>query len=343
MKTTMKAAVLYGAGPPSAFVIEEVPVPEPGRDDVLVKVGACGVSYRDVVERNGTYKRDVVYPSILGLEISGTVTAVGEDVLDLSVGDHVCSKAFVSCGRCRLCRSGRETTCRRRRSVKGGYAEYVALAQDAWVKVPPELPFEVSCSLGPGAGVALNALRDTAEVSIGETVLVTGATGGVGAPSVQIAKATGARVLAVTRSADKRGFLQRIGADEVIVAREGENFSQEVRRLMGGEGVDVVVDNVGSRVFDACFDSLAVHGRYAMVGQLFGEEISINPARIFFKRAKILGVGSVSRAQLEDVIALAVRGIVRPEINQILPLAEVARAHEIVEKGAAAGRVVLKP
>ena len=76
MKTTMKAAVLYGAGPPSAFVIEEVPVPEPGRDDVLVKVGACGVSYRDVVERNGTYKRDVVYPSILGLEISGTVTAV---------------------------------------------------------------------------------------------------------------------------------------------------------------------------------------------------------------------------------------------------------------------------
>lgn len=339
----MKAAVLHGAGPPSAFVLEDVPVPKPGRDDVLVRVEACGVSYRDVVERNGTYKRDVAYPSILGLEISGTVVELGDDVVDLSLGDHVCSKAFVSCGRCRLCRSGRETTCHRRQPVKGGYAEYVALPQDAWVRVPPEIPFEVSCSLGPGAGVALNALRDTSELRIGETVLVTGATGGVGVPSVQIAKAMGARVLAVTRSAAKKSFLEKIGADVVIVAGDGENFSKQVRDVTGGEGVDVVVDNVGSRVFDACFDSLGVHGRYAMVGQLFGEDISINPARIFFKRAKILGVGSVSRAQLEDAIALAARGIVTPQVSEVLPLTEVARAHEIVEKGAAAGRVVLKP
>lgn len=343
MTRTMKAAVLHGAGPPDAFVVEDVAIPTIGPDDVLVRVEACGVSYRDVVERNGTYRRDVSWPSILGLEISGTVAAVGDAVLDLAVGDHVCSKAFISCGACRLCRSGRETTCRRRRPVKGGYAEYVALPQDAFVKVPASIPFEVSCSLGPGAGVALNALRDTARVQIGETVLVTGATGGVGVPSVQIAKASGARAIAVTRSAAKREFLLGIGADDVIVAGEGENFAGEVRDLTGGEGVDVVVDNVGSRVFDACFDSLAVHGRYAMVGQLFGEDISINPARIFFKRAQILGVGSVSRAQLANAVALAARGIVTPQVSQVLPLSEVAHAHEIVEGGAAAGRVVLKP
>jgi NADPH:quinone reductase-like Zn-dependent oxidoreductase len=296
-----------------------------------------------VVERNGTYRRDVGFPVILGLEISGTVERIGAGVLDLEIGDHVCTKAFTSCGRCRLCRSGRETTCRRRRPVKGGYAQYVALPQDAFVKVPGDISFEVSCSLGPGAGVALNAVRDTAKVQIGESVLVTGATGGVGVPSVQIAKAAGARVVAVTRSESKRGFLEGIGADHVIVAGEGEDFSKEARRLTGGEGVDVVVDNVGSRVFAACFDSLAVHGRYAIVGQLFSEDISINPARIFFKRAQILGVGSVSRAQLEDVIALAARGIVTPQVSEVLPLREVARAHEIVEGGAARGRVVLKP
>lgn len=339
----MRAAVLHGPGPPDSFTIEDVPVPRPGRDDVLVKVEACGVSSRDVVERNGTYKRDVVYPSILGLEISGTVVETGEDVLDLSSGDHVCSKAFISCGRCRLCRSGRETTCRRRQPVRGGYAEYVALPQDAFVRVPESIPFELSCSLGPGAGVALNAVRDTAAVRIGETVLVTGASGGVGVPAVQIAKAAGARVFAVTRGEGKRAFLEGIGADEVIVAGEGEDFSKEVRRRTGGEGVDIVIDNVGSRLFDACFDSLAVHGRYAMVGQLFGEEISINPARIFFKRASILGVGSVSRAQLEDAIALTERGIVTPQVAQILPLEQVARAHQLVEEGAASGRVVLKP
>jgi NADPH:quinone reductase-like Zn-dependent oxidoreductase len=343
MKRTMKAAVLHGTGPPNAFVLEDVAVPTVGPDDVLVKVEACGVSFRDVVERNGTYRRDVSWPAILGLEISGTVAAVGDAVFDLAAGDCVCSKAFISCGACRLCRSGRETTCRRRQPVKGGYAEYVALPQDAFVKVPASIPFEVSCSLGPGAGVALNALRDTARVQIGETVLVTGATGGVGVPGVQIAKAAGARVIAVTRSAAKRDFLIGIGADEVIVSGEGEDFAGEARRLTGGEGVDIVVDNVGSRVFDACFDSLAVHGRYAMVGQLFGENISINPARIFFKRARILGVGSVSRAQLADVVALAARGIVTPQVSRVLPLDQVARAHEIVEGGAAAGRVVLKP
>src|SRR3954451_3819464 len=164
----MRAAVLHGPGAPDAFVLEEVPTPIAGRDEVLVKVEACGVSYRDVVERNGTYKRDVVYPSILGLEISGTVVETGEDVLDLAPGDRVCSKAFISCGRCRLCRTGRETTCRRRRPVRGGYAQYVALPQDAFVRVPAEILFEIACSLGPGAGVALNALRDTAQLAIGE-------------------------------------------------------------------------------------------------------------------------------------------------------------------------------
>jgi NADPH:quinone reductase-like Zn-dependent oxidoreductase len=343
MNPTMKAAVLHGPGPPDAFVIEDVPIPAVGPDDVLVKVKACGVSYRDVVERNGTYRRDVGFPAILGLEISGIVEEIGAGVLDLAIGDHVCSKAFIACGRCRLCRNGRETSCARRRPVKGGYAEYVALPQDAFVRVPEGISFEISCSLGPGAGVALNALRDVAKVRIGESVLVTGATGGVGVPSVQIAKAAGARVIAVTRSEGKRAFLEEIGADHVLVAGESEDFSKEARLLTGGEGVELVVDNVGSRVFDACFDSLAVHGRYAMVGQLFGEDIKINPARIFFKRAQILGVGSVSRTQLEDAIALAARGIVTPRISEILPLRDVARAHQIVEGGAAAGRVVLKP
>lgn len=339
----MRAAVLHAPGPPGAFAVEEVPIPSVGPDDVLVRVGACGVSFRDVVERNGTYRRDTSFPAILGLEIAGTVVETGADVLDLAVGDRVCTKAFISCGRCRLCRSGRETTCRRRAPVRGGYAEYVALPQDAFVPTPSDMPFELSCSLGPGAGVALNALRDTARVEIGETVLVTGASGGVGVPSVQIARAAGARVIAVTRSEAKRASLEAIGADEVVVAGDGEDFAPAVKALTGGEGVDVVVDNVGSRVFNACFNSLAVHGRYALVGQLFGEEVSINPARIFFKRARILGVGSVSRAQLADVIALAARGVVTSQISEVLPLEEVARAHQLVEEGAVVGRVVLKP
>ncbi len=343
MAQMMKAAVLYQAGAADSFVIEDVPVPDVGPGDVLVQVKASGVSFRDVVERNGTYRRDVTWPAILGLEISGTVVAFGRDVQGLAIGDHVCSKAFISCGQCRLCRSGRETTCKQRKPVKGGYAEFAALPADAWVKVSSSLPFEISCSLGPSAGVALNALRDTAHVEIGDVVLVSGASGGVGVPSVQIAKAAGAKVIAVTRDAAKRAFLESIGADHVIIAESGENFAPQVRALTDGAGADVVVDNVGSRVFNACFDSLAVHGRYALVGQLFGEEVSINPARIFFKRAQILGVGSVSRAQLSDAAELAARGIVTPKIQQTMPLEQVGRAHALVEEGAVSGRIVLTP
>lgn len=339
----MKAAVLDGPGGPEAFRIVDLPMPACGPGDVLVRVMACGVSFRDVVERNGTYRRDVGYPLIIGLEISGEVCATGSQVRSVVVGDRVCSKAFSSCGFCRYCRSGRESTCLQRRPVRGGYAEYVALPEDAWVRIVPELPFEVSCSLGPASGVALNAVRDSAHVAVAETVLVTGASGGVGWPSVQLAKLAGARVIAITREASKAAALSEAGADEIVVMERDGHFAKAVRALTADEGVDVVIDNVGSRVFHEAFNSLALHGRYALVGQLFGEATDINLARIFFKRAQLIGVGSVSRAQLADVIALTGSGQLKPRIAQVMSLDRVREAHALVEGGRVTGRVVLAP
>lgn len=338
----MRAAVLHRPGPADAFRLESLPDPVPGPDEALVDVFACAVSARDVVERNGTYRRDVTFPLIQGLEIAGVVRAVGSAVPDLEPGDRVCTKAFSSCGRCRLCRNGRETTCQSRRPVRGGYAERVALPWDALVRFPDSIPFEVACTLGPAVGVALNAVRDVARVQLGETVLVTGAAGGVGHAAVQLARLAGARVLTHTRSAAKVEDLQAAGADAVVVSPDGD-FAAEVRQLTGGAGVDAVIDTVGSPVFAAAFSALAVHGRYACVGQVNGEEAAINLARIFFKRAHLLGVGSVSRSQLEDTIALVAAGRIRPRVDRTLPLAEVATAHRLIEDGALCGRVVLTP
>jgi acryloyl-coenzyme A reductase len=337
----MKAAVLLAAGGPDAFQILEIPAPVCGDGDVLVDVMACGVSFRDVVERNGTYRRDVRFPLVIGLEISGVVRAVGSQVRSVIVGDHVCSKAFSSCGDCRYCRSGRESTCLQRRPVRGGYAEQACLPEDAWVRVPPGIPFEVSCGLGPASAVALNAVRDTAHVTVGENVLVTGATGGVGWSAVQLARLAGARVIALTRKASSAQELREAGAHDVVVMDADGRFASQVRALTEDQGVDVVIDNVGSRVFLEGFDALAMHGRYACVGQLSGESVRINLARIFFKRAQILGVGSVNRAQLSDVIALTAAGQLRPRVAAMLPLTEVARAHTLVESGAVSGRIVL--
>jgi len=338
----MRAAVLEGSGGADAFRLMDVPVPACGPGDVLIKVKACGVSSRDVAERNGTYRRHVKFPLIIGLEISGIVHAIGQRVSSLKVGDHVATKAFSSCGLCRYCRSGRETSCLKREPVRGGYAEFTALPEDAVVKIPDSIPFEAACSLGPAAGVALNAVRDTAHVTFGDTVLVTGATGGLGVVSVQLAGMAGGHVIALTRSESKTAMLRDIGAHETVVIPPDGKFSQKVLDLTEGYGADVIIDNIGSPVFWECFQSLALHGRFAVVGQLTGERVEINLARIFFKRAQLLGVGSVSRAQLSDVAALMAQGQLRPQIDKVMPLEQVAIAHDLVESSRVSGRVVLQ-
>lgn len=337
----MRAAVLEAPGGPDSFKLMDVPIPEYGPRDVLVAVRACGVSGRDVAERSGTYRRHVTFPLIIGLEISGIVHAVGPEVTTLTRGDHVATKAFSSCGLCRYCRSGRETSCLNRQPVRGGYGEFTALPEDALVKIPETIPFEAACSLGPAVGVALNAVRDTAHVTMGEHVLVTGATGGLGGASIQLARLAGARVIALTRSSAKAATLREFGAHDVVVIPANGKFSPHVLDMTEGQGVDVVIDNIGSPVFWESFQSLALHGQFAIVGQIVGERVQINLAQIFFKRAQLLGVGSVSRAQLSDVAELTAKGLLRPQIETVMPLEEVAAAHAFVESGKVCGRVVL--
>jgi NADPH:quinone reductase-like Zn-dependent oxidoreductase len=341
--STMRAAVMYEQGPASVLKIETIPIPDIAPHEVLLRIKSSGVSYHDVVERNGTYRFNVHFPMIIGYELSGIVERVGSAVQTLAEGDRVCCKPFHSCGMCRLCRNGHETACAKRQPVRGGYAEFTAIAEETLVKIPDNVSFDHACMMGAATGVALNAVRDTAHVTLGDTVLVTGASGGLGLPSIELARAAGATVIAVSRSEHKRQALLDIGADHVVIAGDGEDFSQEVKALTDGQGVSVVIDNVGSRVFTPSFRSMAIAGRYAFVGQLFRENISINPALIFFKRAQLLGVGSVRRDQLEDAVKLVAAGKVHPQVAAVLPLEDVARAHEMVEAGDQIGRVVLHP
>jgi acryloyl-coenzyme A reductase len=339
----MKAIVLRENGDPSRLRLEDWPDPSPLPQEALVRIAAVGVPYHDIVERNGTLRPGHGLPKILGNEIAGTIVAIGSAVTSLKVGARVCATGFHVCGQCRHCRTGRETLCRDRRVVSGGYAEYAALPASTLVPIPDRIDFPQACMLGSSTAVALSALRDMAALRIGETVLVTGASGGVGLPSVQIARAMGARVIAVTRNPTKRDVLLESGANHVVVSAEGADFSKEVSGLTDGEGIDVVVDTVGSRVFMPAFRSLADGGRYLVIGQLSREDVAINPARIIFKAATIQGIVNARRDQLEDTIKLVEAGVVQPRVATILPLAEAAQAHALVEAGDLIGRVVLRP
>ena len=345
----MKALVVRKPGGVDAMQMETLPDPVAGPREVLIKVDACGVCFHDILTRNGTLKAGVKMPCVLGHEIAGTVTAVGGEVVRFKTGQRVATaQRYYICGACRFCRSGRETLCTERKflgdyGLVGGYGEYVAVGEDNVAAVPDNVALADASIASCAIGTCLNGVRDVGRVQMGESVLVTGAGGGLGMHAVQLARLAGALVIAQTTSPDKAERLRALGAQHVVVHKRGEDFSPEVKRLTGGRGVDVLIDNVGTPLFEPMRRSLGIAGRWILIGQLTGEFIAFNPAQLFLKNQSMLSVTSTSRNQLEDTLALMSRGAVQAVITQTLPLEEAAEAHRLVEAGRAAGRIVLKP
>jgi len=345
----MKAMVVAAPGGVDVLRMQTVPDPVAAPKDVIIKVEGCGVCFHDIVTRNGTLKMGVKMPLILGHEIAGTVVDVGRDVTSFKAGDRVATvQRYHICGSCTHCRTGFEPLCEDRKflgdwGLVGGYAEYVAVEDDNVALVPADVPLEQASIVACTVGTILNAVREVGRVQMGESALVTGAGGGLGVHAVQLARLAGARVIAQTTSPGKAEQLRALGAHEVVVHTRGEDFSGEVKRLTGGRGVDVAVDNVGSLLFTPIRRSIAVRGRWLLIGQLTGEFVPFNPAQLFLKGISMLSATSTTRKQLEDCLALVAAGGVKPIVGSVLPLTEARRAHELMEAGAVAGRLVLKP
>ena len=345
----MRAVVVRQTGGTEVLQIEDVERPVPGPRDVLIHVAACGVCTLDVVTRNGTYRHRVELPIIPGHEICGTVAEAGAEVRRFRAGDRVATtQRYHICGACRFCRGGHEALCPERRflgqqGLVGGYAEYVAVGEDNVASVPSGVSDEQAAIAACAIGTVLNAVRDVARVAIGERVMVTGAGGGLGVHAVQLARLAGAWVIAQTTSADKAALLSEVGAHEVLVTARGEDFSARVRNLTDGQGVDVLIDNVGTVLFTAMRRSLGINGRWILVGQLTGGFAEFSPAQLFLRNQSMLSVHSTSRAQLEDSLALIARGVLRPVISGVHPVAEIASVHARMEKGGVPGRIVVRP
>lgn len=345
----MRAVVVRETGGPEVLRIEEIPRPAVSARDVLIRVAACGVCTLDVVTRNGTYRNRVQLPFTPGHEIAGTVVEVGSEVRRFRPGDRVATtQRYHICGSCRFCRGGYEPLCPERRflgqqALVGGYAEYVAVEEDNIAAVPPAVRDEEAAIAACAIGTGLNAVRDVGRIKLGDRVLVTGAGGGLGVHAVQLARRSGAFVIAQTTSADKLALLLELGAHEVLVTGRGEDFSDRVRMLTDGDGVDALVDNVGTPSFTAMRKSLGVNGRWILVGQLTGDFVQFNPAQLFLRNHSMLSVHSTTRAQLEDVLALIARKELRPIITAVHSLDEAAVVHQRMDRGGVPGRIVLRP
>jgi acryloyl-coenzyme A reductase len=345
----MKAIVVDAPGGRDVLSLRTVPTPVAQGKDVVIKVHSCGVCFHDVVTRNGTLKAGVKMPLILGHEIAGTVVETGPLVRGFKPGDRVATaQRYHICGACAHCRSGYEPLCEDRKflgdwGLVGGYAEFVAVEDDNLALVPDNVPLDQASIVACTLGTVYNAMRDVAGVRVGETVLITGSGGGLGVHAIQLARMQGTRVIAQTTSPQKAGMLSDLGAHEVVVHQRGEDFSAQVRSLTGGRGVDVAIDNVGSLLFNATRKSIAVRGRWILVGQLNGDFVPFNPAQLFLKNISMLSATSTTRNQLVHCLDLVASGAIRPIIGAVMPLEQAQEAHRLVEAGAVTGRVVLQP
>ncbi|CAB1369630.1 quinone oxidoreductase family protein [Denitratisoma oestradiolicum] len=342
----MKAVVLQQVGDPSRLVYQEVPTPTVTPGHVLVRVHACGVGYRDVIDRRGDVPM-IRTPIIPGHEFAGEVMAIGPGVERWSVGDRVLNLYTASCGHCEHCLGGDERRCLLGNetfglTADGGYAEYVLAHERGLERLLPDIPYDVAATLYSATGVGFNNTAHAAGVVLGERVLVTGASGGVGSAALQTAKLLGATVWAVTSSVAKADSLRALGADHVIVNGTGD-FHKQVMAETGGEGVDAAIDCVGAPTLNGCLRSLRAHGRVVVVGNVDARRFELNLGYILVRSLSIIGSDNITRSALRQTMELVRDGRLRPLIHARLPLAEAAEAHRLLDARGATGRVVLIP
>ena len=346
----MRALNLVETGSPPYLSVVDIPKQGPGPGEALVRVAACGFCHHDLLVMDGTLRRGVRPGTVLGHEISGVVEELGEGVTLVNPGDRVVSLLTNACGNCDRCLTGREHRCRNGEGIghgrDGGFAEYVALSQHSLVVLPETVNLIQASLLACPAGVSLQALM-AVDVSEGETVVVVGAGGGLGVHALQMARALGARTIAVTSTSGKATVLYRHGADDVIESAgpdSGLDFWEVVMALTQDEGADVVIDTVGTPTIRSSVRSLGQYGRLALLGEVGGEgNLRGLIPEIVFRDARLVGSSGVSRATLHKVVELAVEGKVSPVLQQLLTLEEAGRAVDMLTERAVLGRLALVP
>jgi acryloyl-coenzyme A reductase len=324
----LRAIVLETPGDRLVLRDEERPVPEPANGEALVRVEAAGFCHHDALIMAGVLLRGVRLPLVLGHEFAGVVEAVGPDTPPELVGLHVTALPGAFGHR-----------------ADGAFAEYVVVPVSSLVSLPDGVAPDVGALLACPAGVALKAVEDIGIVAVGETVVVSGVSGGLGSSVAQIAHALGARVIGVTTSADKLTSLEAHAWLDAVVVDEGSvPLAEVVLALTDDVGADVFIDTVGANV-GAAVASLTRGGRLVLLGHT-GEDIGDFPvAEILFREAHIIGSLSVERQHVEHAIALLSAGHLVPQVDREFSLSasSVGQAYGLLRTRAVTGRIVLTP
>ena len=324
----MKAVVCKAWGPPESLVVEDVPTPQPQAGEVLVKINAASVNYPDVLMIQKKYQIQPALPFIPGSEVAGTVSALGEGVTNVKLGDRV----IAFCG-------------------MGGFAEYVVSKAAGLIPIPAGLSDEVAASFTLVYGTSHHAVLDRGELKAGQTMLVLGAAGGVGLAAVEIGKAIGARVIAAASSDEKLAVCKAHGAD-VLINYATQDLRAAIKEATGGLGPDVVYDPVGGIYAEPTFRSIGWRGRYLVIGFANGEIPKLPWNLALLKGASIVGVfwgdfvrrePKANAASLQQMMGWIAEGKLKPLVSARYSLVDTVSAFNALANRQVTGKIVIVP
>ncbi|WP_447744599.1 NADPH:quinone oxidoreductase family protein [Pseudomonas nicosulfuronedens] len=322
----MKAVLCKAFGPAETLVLEDIASPEPKKNEVLLQVHAAGVNFPDTLIIEGKYQFKPPFPFSPGGEAAGVVGAVGEKITHVKPGDRVMAL-----------------------TGWGSFAEEVAVPGYSVMPIPASMDFASAAAFGMTYGTSMHALKQRANLQPGETLLVLGASGGVGLAAVEIGKAMGAKVIAAASSEAKLEVAKAAGADVLINYSEG-SLKDKLKEITGGQGVDVIYDPVGGDLFEEAFRSIAWNGRMLVVGFASGTIPSLPANLTLLKGASLVGVfwGSFAQRQPQDnaanfqqLFAWFAEGKIKPLVSQTFPLEKAADAINHLGQRKAVGKVVV--
>jgi len=341
----MRGVVVREHGGPDRLEFGELPDPKLRPGYAIVRVKAVALNHLDIWVRRGVPGHKFPLPLSAGAEASGIIDSIDSNSLGWSAGDEVIVAPGFSCGHCVACLSGNDPLCPQfgmfGETTNGGAAELMLAPIRNLIRKPANLQFTEAAALPLDMLTAWHMLIARAQLRPGETVLVQAGGSGVGSAGIQIAKLWGATVYATAGSPEKAARAQSLGADATINYNE-KDFVAEVRTLTAKRGVDIVFEHVGGEVFEKSMRVLAKGGRVVLCGATSAGEVTVNLRLVFFKLLSILGSTMGSLAELHEIMKHVAAGRLRPVIDRVLPLADIAEGHRILEAREAFGKIVLE-
>jgi NADPH:quinone reductase-like Zn-dependent oxidoreductase len=340
----MKSVRVHEHGSVDKLRYEDIGVPKIKPDEVLVNIKAASINHMDLWVRKGLPNVRFPLPIILGCDAAGVVAEVGSLVEGWTPGDHVVISPGTSCGICDECLSGRDNYCRQYAILgehrNGVDAEYIPVPAWNLVPLPKNLSFEEAAAIPLVFLTAWQMLVEKAKVQPGEDVLIMSAGSGVGSAGIQIAKLLGARVIATASTDEKLLKAKSLGADDVVNYRTSDIFLT-IRSLTVKKGVDVVFEHIGGDTWRQGVLCLAKGGRLVTCGATSGYEVVTDLRYVFYKQLQILGSTMGSKGNLFKILKLIELGKLRPVIDRVMPMKDVAEAHTYLEQRKAFGKIVL--